>query len=450
MANEDKKDDLGQAGQSPGPGVTPNVDPGTSPGASPGAGGQGDAAGEVPAGVGPFEQARRDRAGASATGSTGSSGSGRERSRGAGASTKAAPPPASAPRRSGRGGGFIAGILGSLLVLGLTAVAGYVTRDRWAPPVAGLLAQHLPKAPAQAENGVRVAEAVNTLKSETSDVRSQLAASTNRLSSLQQELESLKQEVDRATAARAAAANEPQAAMPAPQPEQPDISQPLEDIDQRLSQLEIGSDRLDAVEQQLGTIQSSLSEVRTAVTQTGEEAKRPAATVLAVNQLAEALGRSGGYAQQLETVRVIAGDDAALAEALGTLQQWAGSGVTTFGELRARFPEMARAVAQTDYRREGDSWLDSVTNRLTSLVTVRKVGDAALAAGGTDAALTQAETALQNGDLSGAVKALESLDGPAAEAASGWLKQAQDRLAAEQALADLRMAAIAQLNAARG
>ncbi len=461
MADENKKNDVGQAK----PGPSADAEPATEAAVDAETGtvdtrpeerdmdaGHGAAAGEVPAGVEPYEQPRRDRTDASFEGvssaTTDLSDDGYDAGRDDMETARAAPPPAAASRGSGsgRGGGFIAGILGGVLVLALATAAAYLTRDRWIPPLAGMLAQHLPPSPGQNEDRVRVAESVNTLKSETADVRSQVSASTNRLASLQQELESLRQEVDQA----AAKAREPQQAAQAPQPAQPDISQPLEDIDQRLSQLEVGSGRLSAVEQQLDTLQSSLSQVRSSVSDAGEQARRPAATVLAVNQLAEALDRTGGYAQQLETVRAIAGDDAALTGPIDQLGQWADTGLAGFGELRARFPEMARSVAQTDYQREGGSWFDSVTNRLTSLVTVRKVGDAALAAGGTDAALTQAEDALQAGNLGGAVKALEGLQGASADAASAWLKQAQDRLAAEKALADLRMAAIAQLNAARG
>lgn len=457
MANDDKKDEREQAqgGSGAGPGAAADGDAGREPGG---------AAGEVPAGMGPFERARAERFETSATTDD------PDRSdpvRGDG--EPAAPTAGAASEHRGGGGGggrgFLAGILGSLLVLALIAAAGYVTRDRWAPPVAGMLAQYQPQQPARGDEQMRVAESINTLKTETADVRSQLAASGNRLSSLQEELDSLRQEVEQVAADAAAGTTPPdtppgqagsgegeapQAAMAMPQPAQPDLSQPLEEIDQRLAELEMGGERLNAVEQQLNTIQSSLSQVRSAVDATGEQARRPAATVLAVNQLAEALGRSDGYAQQLETVRAIAGDDPDLTEPIGTLEQWAKSGVATFGELRARFPEMSRDVARSDYQREGDGWLDSVTNRLTSLVTVRKVGDTALAAGGVDAALAEAESALQNGDLAGAVKAIEGLQGQAAEAAASWLKPAQDRLAAEQALADLRMAAIAQLNAARG
>lgn len=448
MASEDKKNDLGQAESDSGAHQRPATEATTDTEAGgvgePGvereiSGAPGPAAGEVPAGMGAYEQFPHRPEASTDEGELADDDHDSRRD----AREARAAPPVAAARGGSRGGSFVAGILGGVLVLALAAAALVLTRDRWIPPVAGMLAQHLPQQPGEGEDRMRVTESVNTLKSETADVRSQLSASTNRLASVQQELDSLRQEVGKV----AATAREPQQAA---QPAQQDLSQPLEDIDQRLSQLEVGSGRISAVEQQLETLQSSLSQVRSSVSEADDQARRPAATVLAVNQLAEALERPGGYAQELETVRAISRDDAALTGPIGQLGQWADSGIASFGELRARFPEMARDVAQSDYQREGGSWLDSVTNRLTSLVTVRKVGDAALAAGGTDAALTEAEEAMQADDLAGAVKALGTLQGPAADAAAAWLDQARTRLAAEKALADLRMAAIAQLNAARG
>jgi hypothetical protein len=228
----------------------------------------------------------------------------------------------------------------------------------------------------------------------------------------------------------------------------------LESDLQRLDRVEGDVQRLAGMEQGLAGMQTAVSEVRsevrTAVDRAEQQASQPAATVLAVNQLAEALGRSDGYARQLEAVRVIVGDNANLKEPLDRLEAWSTSGLATLGQLQGEFPAIAQRVAQTGYQSGGEGWLDDVTNRLTSLVTVRRVGDAALASGGTDAALAQAEAALRTGDLAGAVKALEGLQGSAAEAASPWLTKARDRVAGEKAMADLRLAAIAQLDAARG
>lgn len=353
----------------------------------------------------------------------------------------AAPP--AVVKSGGAGRGFVGGIVGSLLVLGAAGAGAYVTRDQWAPPVANMIAGQAPQAGGQAEERVRVTESINTLKSETADVRSQVSSVGTRLQSLQQEIDSLKQQSEKiaASAASAAAADRPA----------PDIAQPLEDINQRLSQVEAGSGRLSALEQRLGDVQTALSDIQATVDKNADRASRPAAAVLAINQLADALGRGGGYGPELESVRAIAaGEGSEMASAITTLKQWSESGVSTPGEIRATFPAMAQAVAQTQFQSEGGSWYDDVRNRLSALVTVRKVGDNALAGGGIDAALAQADAALERGDLAGSVKAIESLNGAAAGAAADWLAKARDRLAADKALASLRTAAIAKLNAAQG
>ncbi|MGZ8995689.1 MAG: COG4223 family protein [Rhodospirillales bacterium] len=383
----------------------------------------------------------------------------------------AAPPPPQptpAPARvvehkSGAGRGFLAGLLGSLLILGLAGATAFLTRDLWVPRLAASVAP-ANGAPAQAASGGDLgalrAEA-DALKADVAELKSQVGASNERLSGLEAKVDGVSQNVGAAPAPDGEGMPQPAAVA---QPAVPDLSQPVAELDQRLGRLESDLQRLDrlegdilrlaGMEQGLLGVQSAVSEVRsevqTAVDKAEQQAGQPAATVLAVNQLADALNRSGGYARQLEAVRVIVGENANLTEPLDRLAAWADAGLATLGQLQGEFPAMAQQVAQTGYQSGGEGWIDDVTNRLTSLVTVRKVGDAALASGGADAALAQAETALKAGDLAGAVKALEGLQGAAAEAVSPWLTKARDRVAAEKALADLRLAAIAQLDAARG
>lgn len=376
----------------------------------------------------------------------------------------AAPPPSPpATERTGGGGrGFLAGILGSLLILGLAGATAFFTRDMWVPRLAASVAPASASAEQEDAGGALAAlrSEADTLKADVAELKSQIGARDERLSGLEARVDELGQRPEPQPAAEQGEA-QPVAAAQSPVP---DLSEPVAELDQRLGRLEeeiqklAGMEgeiqRLSGMEQGLAGVQSAVSEVRsevqTAVDRAEQQASQPAATVLAINQLGDALGRSDGYARQLEAVRVIAGDNADLAEPLDRLEQWKGSGLSTLGQLQGEFPAVAQRVAQTDYQSGGEGWLDDVTNRLTSLVTVRRVGDGALASGGTDAALVQAETALQSGDLAGAVKALEGLQGQAAEAASDWLTKARDRVAAEKALADLRLAAIAQLDAARG
>jgi hypothetical protein len=372
------------------------------------------------------------------------------------------PPPAAPESKGGAGRGFLAGILGSLLMLALAGAALFFTRDQWVPRLAAT-ATPAPQAAGDADAGGALAALraeADALKSEVANIKSRVGAGDERLSGVEARIDELAQRLGQPFADAAAPAQP--AAEPAPAV--PDLSQPVAELDQRLGRMESDLQRLDrlegemqrlaGMEQGLVGVQSAVSEVRsevqTAVDRAEQQASQPAATVLAVNQLADALGRSGGYARQLEAVRVIVGDNANLKEPLDQLEAWAGAGLSTLAQLQGEFPAVAQQVAQSEVQSGGEGWLDDVTNRLTSLVTVRRVGDAALASGGTDAALVQAEAALKAGDLAGAVQAVESLQGQAAEAASPWLAKARDRVAAEKALADLRLAAIAQLDAARG
>ena len=75
--------------------------------------------------------------------------------------------------------------------------------------------------------------------------------------------------------------------------------------------------------------------------------------------------------------------------------------------------------------------------RLRSLVIIRRVNGGSTGGNPTDQAVDAAQAALDKGDLAGAVKALGALSGGAATAAQPWLKDAQERLDAEQTVAKL-------------
>lgn len=170
-----------------------------------------------------------------------------------------------------------------------------------------------------------------------------------------------------------------------------------------------------------------------------------AAVVLAVSNLDHAVMRGGPFSSELDSLKAVAGDDAALTGPIGVLEPQAASGTPTLIELRAQFPAVADEVSRVHAEWTGEDWVDKALSRVTSLVSVRKTGEDAVAAEGTDGALAQAEVALANGDVAGAVKVLESLDGPPAKAAAPWLAEARKRLAAEAALVELRQRAIALL-----
>lgn len=175
------------------------------------------------------------------------------------------------------------------------------------------------------------------------------------------------------------------------------------------------------------------------------QAAKGSSLALAVNQLAQAVNRRGGYDAALKTVTALAGDDPATATSLADLAAFAETGAPDLAALRADFPAIARNVMKAIALAEGDDWMSSVLARVKSLVSIRRVGET-VTGDAPDALLAQAEVALADGDLATAVKHVSALPEPGLDAASGWLDRARGRLAVTNAIDALQSEAIGALS----
>ncbi|MHA1108355.1 MAG: COG4223 family protein, partial [Alphaproteobacteria bacterium] len=164
--------------------------------------------------------------------------------------------------------------------------------------------------------------------------------------------------------------------------------------------------------------------------------------LLAVGQLREALRGSAPYGAALDAVRALGEGDEAVAKAVAALQPYAARGIKGRAALQERFRATAIAVARAALAPEGADWIDQTIARLSRVITVRRTGDAAQAAGGAAGKLARAEARMKAGDLAGAVAALDGLQGKPAKAAAAWLEAAHGRLDADAALAALGAHAI--------
>ena len=212
----------------------------------------------------------------------------------------------------------------------------------------------------------------------------------------------------------------------------------VQTLTERVKQLETDVATVSGVESRLADVEERASAVPSG------EAK--AAVVLAVSHLDHAVMQSKPFTKELDGLKAVVGDKAALEEPIGVLEPLADKGVPSLIELRASFPEVAREVSRVQADWTGEDWVDKALSRATSLVSVRKTGEAAMADQGNDGAIAQAEAALVLGDVRAAVKALERLEGPPAKAATSWVEKAQKRLDAQEALAQLRQDAISLLS----
>lgn len=396
------------------------------------------------------------------------------------------PAPAPAPRK---GSGF-GTVLWTLIVVGVLAAAAWATQPHWRP----LVAQYIP-ALAPADGGAagaagqldalvadqqllrdqiqRLEGELNSLKGQATDAQARLAAVTARLDAaptaqsptpagtvaaagastpqplleradaMEQRVESVARRIDALEQRTGGIDRRVQGA----EQRGDTLAQRLETQDQEVSRVltalgsaETVAPRVEALEKdslQAKRLADSLRELRETAVASRDEAASIHLAVLAANQLATAVSRSGPFAAELKAAQVVVPE--AARPALDALAPYAATGVMSAEMLRARFPAAARAIAATKATIGGDSWTERTLNRLTQLVSVRRTGPEAIAQGGNDGVLAEAERALANGDLAAAVAALEQLDGPAAiAAAAAWLEAAKARLAVDKALVTLQ------------
>ena len=204
-----------------------------------------------------------------------------------------------------------------------------------------------------------------------------------------------------------------------------EVSSALEDMAQRLKRLEQQSDGGAA----------------------GDDAAARA-IVLAVAQLREAMRLGRPFTDDLEALTALAAGRPAISQALQDLAPQADTGVPSLAVLRTRFKTLAGPIVSAADAGEGDGWIAEAVAKLSSLVSVRRIGETA-PDGSVDALVSKVDVLLSAGDLRAAADALALLKGKPAEVVSPWLKAARARLAAERAIANLHVHALSLLAPAK-
>jgi uroporphyrinogen-III synthase len=266
--------------------------------------------------------------------------------------------------------------------------------------------------------------------------------------------------------------NPPPETPPTPAPQPPADTSRIEALDQRLAALE---QKIGALEQKAGAgpdagqiavtlaenrrLSTELARLQDEVASLGASNSRPAAReglLLAVGQLREAIRRGSPFAAELRTVQALSDDAPALAAALAPLAPLAERPPPARDPLLQRFPGLSANAARAGaLSLPGDGtaentlgrWWHGVVQRLSSVVSVRRVGEAE---GDTALArLARADRAIASGDLAAAVAALDGLVGPVAETLASWLAEAKARLAADRQAESLFAAALAAAGSPR-
>ena len=196
-------------------------------------------------------------------------------------------------------------------------------------------------------------------------------------------------------------------------------------------------ERIDALHAAIEGLSTRLAATENRVAAAGDRSEQAAALALLTSQIDHAIAQSQGYEEPLRSLAALGDQDAAVRQEVAELSASAASGVPSLAQLRESFDPVAREVVQRARAPDGDSLIDQAASNLLRLVTVRPVG-ADVEGEDPAARVARAEAHLDTGDLAAAVAELESLEGPAAEAAADWLAKAKGRLAANAALERLR------------
>jgi hypothetical protein len=344
--------------------------------------------------------------------------------------TKPAPEPP--PRTRGEGWRNFATAFGVLAVIALLTLGAYITRDLWYP---GAVAERqTPPPPDLAPRINQLAATQDGLKQSGEQLALRVAAAEKAVAGLEAQLAALTQAL--AEVRDGGDTGELQDRQAA-------LQQRLDGLQSRLDFLDEAAERAKAYDRRLVTLEAANDTARAGL-------EKQSGLVLALGQLRQALAGSGAYAAELDTVRSLAGTQAELQPALAALAARAATGVPAVAGLRDRFPRVAQDVVRAEQSVSGEQWYQRAANRVLGLVTVRRIGPAGIAAGGSEARLAEAEEALARGDLAAAVAAVTAIEGPGASAAASWLAEARARLAADQALAGLQAAALGRLSGPRG
>jgi len=167
-----------------------------------------------------------------------------------------------------------------------------------------------------------------------------------------------------------------------------------------------------------------------------------AAAALATASLSQASETGRPFVSELNTVSRILPDSGDLT----ALRPLAERGVPTREVLVAEFPEMARQASfAAKTPAEGARLLSRLNHALSALFTLRQINR--LTGTDPDAILARAEHKVNDGDLDGAVREIQSLPSNGPAAAKVWLDRARSRAELQRQIAAIRLKVLRNLAA---
>ena len=276
-------------------------------------------------------------------------------------------------------------------------------------------------------------EELNEVRSRLDDLSKATKAEDESVQSLSQKVQALEQK-------------------PAPQPDkeavQAEIASQMAPVTERLAGLERAqsekasevteiASQLAPVTERLAGLERTQSEKASEVTERlagiertqSERASdaRTATVTIALKNLKRAVTEGKPFATELRAIESLSSEKLPVSE----LAPYKETGVPSLSQLQHEFVDTVRNVIVQHYHGKAESFLDEMLSRARGAIQVKPIGGA----GDTvEAVLGRMEKALKAGDLKGALTESAALEGPAKEELQAWLKHAQARAAADEAV----------------
>ena len=217
-----------------------------------------------------------------------------------------------------------------------------------------------------------------------------------------------------------------------------ELRQQLSDLESVLNesknQVKKLMERIDSLTSENEAVKTALSKVSSSLASVEQKQSQPpkvdntskASALLVTATQIKLLAKTGkGFAAELEALQKMAVDDSAVKETIDELQPFAKSGVTTLPLLKAGVPQLIQDIKQVEATQNQASLLDAVLGQVSSVVTVRRT-DGAESLQSVDGVLARTSLALDESNLTQAIKELQSLDEAFDPVTSDWLAKAID------------------------
>lgn len=207
------------------------------------------------------------------------------------------------------------------------------------------------------------------------------------------------------------------------------VDSAVEELNQIVASLQT---RMDTLDQALGTTGTRTTELAAQASNLNADDVKATAMLLALSQLRDSLNRNEApFESDLALLYNLIGDDhPELRQSLEKLAPYAEQGVMSPSALSDELRSLTGEITIAALSGEDISLVDRAKARLGSFVKIERDGEA-LTGTQTETKMARAQSLLDTGDVQGAVKVLEGLDGNAARMAAPFLQKAKLTLDAQ-------------------